>query len=267
MSKKSISLDPLHPPLYPLVNVLKTMAEEEFRPFSDTDIHNFEGQLNEVMGTKDYFISTIDSSNKKFSDKIYRPADLKNGWMDTPAVIIDTRGVIDLTGVPAFCFDLSMIEASKVIYTIDKILGIEIQLTISLEKGGSRKALVISESDKSLVRFASKLLGDYQMQKDLIARDLKYKSALLQNLLTHPKLEKVDTGEIPFPSPVFSFTIPEIDPTRFLEEIKNGGYEIGLVNDHRGSSHYTVANFINHSKEQIERFVDVTGQALAGVLS
>ncbi len=263
---KKISLDPRKPPLYPLINVLKKISNDDIKPFSAADFVNFELQLNQVIGTKGYRISAINPDNGHIPNVLYRPVDLANGTMDLLSQIIKCSGPIDLTGIPAFCYNLSSLEASKILYTIDTVLGIEIQLTILMEKSGTSHDVTISKEVEQLIRFASILIADYQGQRDLIVRDLKYKSALVQNLLEHPKLEKLHFEEMPFPLPVFTFSIPENISSRFLEEIDKAGYEIGVTQNRIGNNQFVLANFINHSKEQIERFIDVMNRILSEVL-
>jgi len=266
MKKKLIQLSPFNPPYYPLLNILNKMAAEGYSLLNDNELVDLNRRLSEFISLKDYAISEV----RVKTDHTVGESEVMS-WLviyeDIKKTILNNREAIDLSGFPPYSMDFSGLSAEKAVFRFNSFVGLDREITVVFQKIDrpvklSRKAF--DDVQLQALKLLDLLVTDYSSHKELIKRDLLYKSFLLRNLIDNePFLHYYFIPDEAYPATLFSFKVQKMEPEKFHDQLLKHGIEIGFIKNKNGDRSFIIANFIQHSKEQIEKFVDAVHNILS----
>ncbi|GEM_PF-3306643 len=265
-SPSKVQLNPFNPPVYPLLNVLNKMAVESYILFNGNDLAELNMNLSEFIGVKEFYLSDIQVSKGGYlsgiDEIVSQILNYPDGLMTS-----DSNDMVELTGYPPYSVDFSKFGIENVVYRFNPFVGLDREIVLILNNDRSAKNYLdigqLTVDQLKALKLVSLLLSDFVLQKQLIKRDMNYKSVLIVNLIEkNPMLEFFHQPHTSHPSSVYSFIVPNMDHNDFYRQMINNGIEIGRMKNNEGDDYFTIANFITHSKEQIELFIDSANKIL-----
>lgn len=286
--EKLIQLNPFSPPHHHALDFLRRKSKKDaLAGIKAVEIDILGQRLNTYLGIKNFglvamgpahwvlptYISSattfLNFSQKKPEIRAFAPSPFQNVEFFIQLVdfytgrvfdvdLIEASYLIDVTGIVPYSEPNSIVHDLLVI-RLDGYLGVDLDWVAVLEKdtANSKDLLQVPNEIGETLKLLNYLFEDYTVQKDLVVRDYKYKAALLENMIAvtpdfnfciHDSRERSKT--------VFSFYVEKTTARTFRSAMSAKGFDVGIFRDADNREYISVANFITHSKEQIEAFVD-----------
>ncbi len=286
--KNAIQLNPFLPPLHHALDILKKKAKKEVsRGIKGIEVNILEQRINSYLGVKNFGIVAMGPAHWVLPSYISSATDFLNFSEKNPDIRAFTpspfQNVEYYVQLVDFCtgkvFDRDLAEASYLIdltgiapysepngivhdllaLRLDGYMGTDLDWVVVLEKDSTtaKDVMQMPAEMGETMKLLNYIFEDLAIQKDLVLRDYKYKAALLENMIAvtpdfsfsiHDSRQRSKT--------VFSFYTENMPARAFRTAMLSKGFDLGLHRDTGGKEHVLVANFIGHSKEQIEAFVD-----------
>lgn len=284
--KKLIQLDPLSPPLHPMLSMFKKKVQKiKSATLSVEELEIFRKHLCSYIGIQNYNLLDLGPANNVLSrhissDTILLNTERKNFAASAenkieyfvqavnPSTGIlytdnlpDKTSLIDVTGLMPYT-DTCRMGPKYMMLRLDQKLGVDLNWVVLLKKKLNETPSFSPEATAG-VRLMNYLFEDYSLQKELVIRDYKYKAALIENLISsHSQLNYYIKNPKSRSKSVFSFQTESMSAADFKTILEKKGFETGLNTDDKGTAFLLAANFINHSKEQVEAFVDTVNESI-----